>query len=114
MSMNHFSYSGICYGDASYGDVMGNFNAQLVQLEQIKFDLGESYQVSYNQKEKELAVWPSPRRKVHGLMEVVKRQHSSKVFNDILFKEMVVCKAGMVWSSALRKYSLTISGGRTN
>lgn len=113
MSLNNFSYNGICYGDSSYGDVMGNFNAQLVWLEQVKFDLGEAYQVSYNQKEKELAVWPSPRRKVHGLMEVVKRQKSSHIFNDYWFKELVVCKAGMVWSSALKKYSLTISGGGT-
>ena len=50
-------------------------------------------------KEKELAVWPSPRRKVHGLMEVVKRQHSSKIFNDFWFKELVVCKAGMIWTN---------------
>ena len=113
MSLNNFSYNGICYGDSSYGDVMGNFNAQLVWLEQVKFDLGEAYQVSYNQKEKELIVLPSPRRKVHGLMEVVKRQKSSHIFNDYWFKELVVCKAGMVWSSALKKYSLTISGGGT-
>lgn len=111
MGMNNFNYNGMCYGDSSYGDVMGNFNATLVWLEQVKFDLGEAYQVSYNQKEKELYVWPSPRRKVHGLMEVVKRQHSSKIFNDYWFKELVVCKAGMVWSSALKKYTLTIAGG---
>lgn len=46
-------------------------------------------------------------------MEVVKRQKSSHIFNDYWFKELVVCKAGMVWSSALKKYSLTISGGGT-
>lgn len=113
MGMNNWNFNGMCYGDSSYGDVMGNFNAQLVWLEQVKFDLGEAYQVSYNQKEKELAVWPTPRRKVHGLMEVVKRQHSSKIFNDFWFKELVVCKAGMIWTNALRKYSLTIAGGGT-
>jgi len=91
-SMNTFNYNGMCYGDSSFGDVCGNFNAQLIWLEQIKFDLGESYQVRYNAKEKELSVWPSPRRPVHGLMEVMKRQKSFKIFNDYWFKELVVCK----------------------
>lgn len=111
MGMNNFNYNGMCYGDSSYGDVMGNFNAQLVWLEQVKFDLGESYQVRYNMKEKELSVWPTPKRPVHGLIEVVKKQKSFKIFNDYWFKELVVCKAGMIWTNALRKYSLTIAGG---
>ena len=111
MGMNNFNYNGMCYGDSSYGDVMGNFNAQLVWLEQVKFDLGESYQVRYNMKEKELSVWPTPKRPVHGLIEVVKKQKSIKIFNDYWFKELVVCKAGMIWTNALRKYSLTIAGG---
>lgn len=46
-------------------------------------------------------------------MEVVKRQKSCHIFNDYWFKELVVCKAGMIWTNALRKYSLTIAGGGT-
>ena len=99
MSMNNFSFNGMCYGDSSYGDVMGNFNATLTWLEQVKFDLGESYQVHYNVKEKELSVWPTPRKHVHGLMEVVKRQKSYHIFNDYWFKELVVCKTGMIWTN---------------
>lgn len=112
-SMNTFNYSGMCYGDSSYGDVMGNFNAQLVWLKQVKFDLGESYQVNYNAKEHMLNVWPTPKKPVHGLIEVIKRQNSQRVFNDYWFKELVVCKSGMIWTNSLRKYSLTISGGGT-
>ena len=104
-SMNTFNYNGMCYGDSSFGDVCGNWNAQLTWLEQIKFDFGESYQVRYNAKEKELSIWPSPRRKVHGLMEVMKRQRSVKIFNDY------VCRCGMLWTNSLRKYSLTLAGG---
>lgn len=113
MMSKNFSYNGLCYGDSSYGDVMGNFNATMVWLEQVKFDLGECYQVSYNQKEKELSVWPTPRKKVHGLMEVVKRQKSCHIFNDYWYKELVVTKCGMIWTDALRKYSMTIAGGGT-
>ena len=113
MGQNGFTFNGLCYGDSSYGDVMGNFNATMVWLKQVKFDLGESYQITYNRKEKELLVLPSPRRKVHGLIEVVKRQKSINVWNDYWFKELVVCKTGMVWASALKKFNLTIAGGGT-
>lgn len=113
MNMNSSSiFRGACYGNsASYGDVLGNWNAALMWLEQAKMDFGESYQVRYNEKEKELSVWPTPQHPVRGLMEVYKRQKSSKIFNDIMFRRMVVARCGMIWTNALRKYTLAISGG---
>lgn len=113
MSMNSSSiFRGSCYGNsAGYGDMLGNWNASLMWLEQAKIDFGEAYQVRYNEAEKELSVWPTPRKPVRGIMEVYKRQRSIKVFNDIMFRKLVVASAGMVWTNALRKYSLTIAGG---
>ena len=115
MSMNSSSiFRGSCYGNsAGYGDILGSWNAALQWLEQAKIDFGESYQVRYNDKEKELSIWPTPRHPVRGIMEVYKRQRSIKIFNDIMFRKMVVARAGMVWTNALRKYSITISGGGT-
>ncbi|MBR1611368.1 MAG: hypothetical protein IJ672_07810, partial [Methanobrevibacter sp.] len=113
MSMNSSSiFRGSCYGNsAGYGDMLGNWNASLMWLEQAKIDFGEAYQVRYNEAEKELSVWPTPRKPVRGIMEVYKRQRSIKVFNDIMFRKLVVAWAGQVWTNALRKYSLTIAGG---
>lgn len=115
MSMNSSSiFRGSCYGNsAGYGDMLGNWNASLMWLEQAKLDFGESYQIRYNEAEKELAIWPTPRTPVRGIMEVYKKQTSRKIFNDIMFRKMVVARAGMVWTNALRKYSLQISGGGT-
>lgn len=115
MSMNSSTiYRGTCYGNsAGYGDVLGSWNAALMWLEQAKVDFGESYQVRYNEKEKELSVWPTPRHPVRGIMEVYKRQKSSKIFNDIIFRKLVVAMAGRVWCNALRKYQLSLSGGGT-
>ena len=115
MSMNSSSiFRGSCYGNsAGYGDMLGNWNASLMWLEQAKIDFGEAYQVRYNEAEKELSVWPTPRKPVRGIMEVYKRQRSIKVFNDIMFRKLVVAWAGQVWTNALRKYSLTIAGGGT-
>lgn len=115
MSMNSSSiFRGSCYGNsAGYGDMLGNWNASLMWLEQAKIDFGEAYQVRYNEAEKELSVWPTPRKPVRGIMEVYKKQTSRKIFNDIMFRKMVVARAGMVWTNSLRKYSLTIAGGGT-
>lgn len=113
MSMNTSSiFRGACYGNsAGFGDVLGNWNAALMWLEQAKLDFGEAYQVRYNDKEKELSIWPTPRHPVRGIMEVYKRQRSVKIFNDIMFRKLVVARAGMIWCNALRKYSITIAGG---
>lgn len=113
MSMNSSSiFRGACYGNsAGYGDMLGSWNAALMWLEQAKVDFGESFQVRYNEKEKELSIWPSPRKPTRGIMEVYKRQRSVKIFNDIMFRKMVVARAGMVWTNALRKYSITLAGG---
>lgn len=113
MSMNASSiFRGSCYGNsAGFGDVLGSWNAALQWLEQAKMEFGESYQVRYNEKEKELSVWPTPRHPCKGIMEVYKKQKSVKIFNDIMFRKMVVARAGMVWANALRKYTLTIAGG---
>lgn len=113
MSMNSSTiYRGACYGNSSgFGDVLGSWNAALMWLEQAKIDFGESYQVRYNEKEKELSIWPSPRHPVRGIMEVYKRQRSVKIFNDIMFRKLVVAMAGMRWCNTLRKYSITIAGG---
>lgn len=113
MSMNSSSiYRGACYGNsAGYGDVLGSWNAALMWLEQAKVDFGESYQVRYNEKEKELSIWPTPRHPVRGIMEVYKRQKSIKIFNDIIYRKLVVSMAGMKWCNFLRKYTITIAGG---
>lgn len=115
MSMNSSSiFRGACYGNsAGYGDVLGSWNAALQWLEQAKIDFGESYQVRYNDKEKELSIWPTPRHPVRGIMEVYKRQKSIKIFNDIMFRKMLVARCGMLWANSLRKYSLTLAGGGT-
>ena len=113
MSMNSSSiFRGSCYGNsAGYGDMLGNWNASLMWLEQAKLDFGESYQIRYNEAEKELAIWPTPRKPVRGIMEVYKKQTSRKIFNDVMFRKMVVARAGQVWTNSLRKYSLAIAGG---
>lgn len=111
-------WQGTCYGgmmgnSASYGNILGNWKATLTWLSEADQMFGEHYVVRYNEKEKELQVMPSPKRPTKGMLKVYKRQRSEKIFNDWIFKKMVVAKAGMVWTNALRKYSLQISGGGT-
>lgn len=105
-------WQGTCWGNSpSFGDMMGNWNASLCWLEEVKNTFGESYQVRWNGKEHELSVWPAPRKPTRGLMEVYKRQKVEHVFNDVLFKKLAVARAGMLWASGLKKYTMTLAGG---
>lgn len=112
MGMN--CWEGNCFGNsAAYGDILGSWKATLTWMAEANDMFGEHFQVRYNEKEKELEVQPSPKRPTKGMMKVWKRQRSERIFNDVIFKKMVVAKAGMVWTNALRKYNLQISGGGT-
>lgn len=107
-------FTGQCWGNSSaYGDVLGSYSASLVWLKEVRNMFGEHFDCRYNEKEKELSVWPSPKRKTVALIKVYKKQDSFKIFQDSIFRRMVVAKSGIVWTNALRKYSLTISGGGT-
>ncbi len=101
------------FGNNAYGGVLGNWTATLTWMKEARQMFGEHYTVNYNEKEKELTVLPSVRKKTKGMIQVYRRQRIEKIFNDFMFKKMVVAKTGMVWTNALRKYSLNISGGGT-
>lgn len=112
MGMN--CWQGNCMGNsAAYGDILGSWKATLTWMAEADDMFGEHFQVRYNEKEKELEVMPSPKHPTKGMMKVWKRQRAERIFNDFMFKKMVVAKAGMVWTNALRKYNLQIAGGGT-
>lgn len=111
---NTYTYSGTCWGTrAGYGDILGNWNSSLIWLKELKLTFGESYRVKYNKLEKELVIYPTPTAPVTGLMRVFKKQKTTKIFNDPLFREMVITKCGMIWSNALRKFNISLTGGGT-
>lgn len=113
-SLNGWQFAGSCWGNnSSYGDVLGSWNASLMWLKEIKNDFAASFQVRYNNLEHELSVWPTPKHDVVGLMYVYRRQTASKIFNNPIFRRMVVAAAGKVWANALSKYNLTLAGGGT-
>jgi hypothetical protein len=72
---------------------------------------GEKYTVNYNPLEQELEVLPVPQRHVKGIMQVYKKQRTEKLFNDPLFRKMLVAECGKIWTNSLRKYNLQIAGG---
>lgn len=104
-------YTSVCSSD--YGDVLGSWNASLTWLEEARMDFGRDYRISYNPEAKELSIWPTPKRPEQCLLRVYKREMFINIIQDPLFREFVVAKAGWLWTLALRKYSLTLSGGGT-
>jgi len=113
LSMNN-TWNGACYGNsAAYGDVLGSWTATLTWMAEADMMFGEKYQVKYNEYEQELTVYPTPKKPTKGLMKVYKRQRTEQMFNDPIFRKMLVAHCGKLWTNRLRKYQLQLAGGGT-
>jgi len=104
-------YVSTCWGTSDYGDILGNWNATLTWLEEAKMDFGRKYRVKYIREQKALSVWPTPKFPERALLRVYKREHFMNLIQDPLFRELLVAKAGWLWSLGMRKYTLQLAGG---
>lgn len=99
--------------DASTGGVLGNWNTQMMYLEEVRNEFSTLYNVQYSPLSKTLIVTPTPKEDLAGLLEVFKREDSTLLFNHILFRRLVVARAKKLWGLHLKKYALTLPGGGT-
>ena len=97
--------------DASTGGILGNYNTQMMYLEEIRNEFSPRYNVQYNPLSKMMYVTPTPKEDCVGLLEVFKREDSTLLFNHILFRRLVVARAKKLWGLHLKKYALTLPGG---
>lgn len=104
-------YVSTCWGTSDYGDILGNWNATLTWLEEAKMDFGRKYRVKYIREQKALSVWPAPEFPERALLRVYKREHFINLIQDPLFRELLVAKAGWLWTLGMRKYTLQLAGG---
>lgn len=104
-------YVSTCWGTSDYGDILGNWNATLTWLEEAKMDFGRKYRVKYIREQKALSVWPTPKFPDRCLLRVYKREHFMNLIQDPLFRELLVAKAGWLWTLGMRKYTLQLAGG---
>jgi hypothetical protein len=104
-------YVSTCWGTSDYGDILGNWNATLTWLEEAKMDFGRKYRVKYIREQKALSVWPTPKFPERALLRVYKREHFMNLIQDPLFRELLVAKAGWLWTLGMRKYTLQLAGG---
>lgn len=97
--------------DSSTGGILGNWNTQMMYLEEIRNEFSPLYNVQYSPLSKQLLVTPTPKQDIMGLLEVFKREDSALLYNHILFRRLVVARAKKLWGLHLKKYSLTLPGG---
>jgi hypothetical protein len=74
-------------------------------------DFGRKYRVKYIREQKALSVWPTPKFPERALLRVYKREHFMNLIQDPLFRELLVAKAGWLWTLGMRKYTLQLAGG---
>lgn len=98
---------------SNQGGILGNWNTQMMYLEEIRNEFSVKYSVQYNSLSKQMFVVPTPKENLTGLLEVFKREDSTLIYNHILFRRLVVARAKKLWGTHLKKYSLTLPGGGT-
>jgi hypothetical protein len=109
LSGNMFRASGADGGRA----ILGNFETQMQYIKDIDIEFGTHYYpLSWREQAKLLTIAPTPEcQHVLGL-HVYLKERCIHLFNNILFKRLVVGGVGMRWARNLLKYaSLTLPGG---
>ena len=96
---------------ADAGGLLGNWNTQMMYLEEIRDEFSVMYSVQYNALSKMMYVVPTPDEDAVGLLQVFRRETAEMFYNHILFRRLCVARAKKLWGLHLKKYALTLPGG---
>lgn len=80
-------------------------------LADVKKLVGTQYNIKLNVIERMMRVYPTPRSPRVAICRVYRKAKQAEVYNNILFQEMVVARAGMQLGIILSKDSITLPGG---
>jgi len=88
-------------------ELMGEYMQQANQM------LGRQYTVKYNSTTETLIVTPTPRENMTATLKLYCRADAEKLYNNPLFKKIVVARAMVQWGLQLGKFTVTMPDGTT-
>jgi len=103
-------------GSNSSGMVMSSYESVMMYLKDIKRTVGDHYRVKYIPGREILKINPAPKCIVYGVVGMYKKLPLEDLYNNPLFRNMVVARMGMQWGHHIRKIKgampdgLTVSG----
>lgn len=95
------------------GLTLANYQISMNYIEQIKEMFGKMYTVSYLQGSEVLKISPTPNQNVTGALRFYRRETAENIYNNILFKFMLLGRIKQKWGEHLGKYAATLPDGIT-
>lgn len=105
------SYPGGPSTGSTGGLVLADYQIAMMYLDSINEMFGKYYVASWNDGLKSIYISPTPNMALTGVLNVYRKQMAINIYNNPLFKKLVVAKVKMMWGSNLKKYSLTMPDG---
>jgi len=99
------------YDSFSPGLDLASYHVDLNYLDEIQNTFGTNFLVIWRPLEEKLIVSPTPETNYTGLIQVYKKEIQERIYNSILFRDLVVAKVKMLWGNILKKYDTTMAGG---
>lgn len=93
--------------------ILGNWETQMQYIKDIDINFGKHYYpMSWREQAKLLTISPTPKHDDVVGLRVYLKELCVHLFNNILFKQLVIAGVGRKWARSLIKYaSLTLPGG---
>lgn len=95
------------------GLVMTEYNVAMSYLKTLEKQIGPSYTVHWRPQAEILEVIPTPKKTMQTMLKLYVRESEANVFNNPLFRKLVVARAGIAWGQNLSKVSGQMPDGLT-
>lgn len=117
-NFDFYGYSGGSFGGTgnsimSLGQGMNMAGAQIALMYQndVHNLFGKMYSVKYRELRNELVITPTPVADGVGLISVWRKEQCEALYDHILIRQLATAKAKKIWSTNLKKYSISMPGG---
>jgi len=112
---NYPAGSGGSNGAAGLGGsmVMSNYDTAMIYLKEIADHFQRTYTCDFNPNSYILRVWPTPNTNSKAMLTIFKKEDAINLYNNALFKKLVIARSRIMWGNNLGKNIITLPGGGT-
>jgi hypothetical protein len=93
--------------------MMAEYNGAMQYMKLIEKQFGKGYTLHWHPGREVLEVVPTPKEDMGGLVALYVREEEQFLFDNPLYRKLVVAKAGMLWGDILTKVTGAMPDGLT-
>ncbi len=92
---------------------MGEYNNAMTYIKQIEKEFSPMYTLRWSQAREVLEIVPTPKTDVVGLVSLYVKEEEQFLFDNPLFRDLVVAACGVAWGDNITKFSGAMPDGLT-